>query len=445
MKHGPLMAPRILLPFGFLLLATAFSGCIVSNDPLSLTDTDPPLETPTPELLFSKPLYLNERVSGSEPAIEVAPDGTIYVSKHVTSPASRVWKSTDGGQTFSDVSPQPLGQNRAFLLTGDGDLSVDDKNTLYYSDLYVGSATLYRSTDQGKTWQYNYVASPVPVIDRQWVDAYGDGQVFLSGDQIPVGAWTSYSGDGGKTFTPGTRAAQPDEIMWEWRPVVDHAKGWLYVPYQVHDPSGFLSDDAPAAEYGVALTKDHAKSWARRPYQLADPSARLGQNTPLAVDQKGTLYLVTVEGKNGDYSVYVRHSTTEGSTWSPPLKLAAPSGSKVFPWADARAPGHLAVAYFGTEANGRPDDAKGRWDLHVFDLTDADTPNPTIRHGLANPKPVKEGVICTGGATCRGDRELGDFFELEIGPDEALHLAWGENRGAGASPASTTVYARSLL
>ncbi len=404
------------------------AGCFTESaeDPNDEGPTEPPGRLPA--LRFTPTLYLDERISGSEPALEVGPDGTVYVSKHLSQQASRVWKSRDGGTTFEDVSPRPVaGQDRQAGVSGDGELAVDAANNVYYSDLYVASATLYASRDAGSTWTANPAASPVPGIDRQWIDAFGDGKLYLSGNQLPGGAWTSYSEDHGRTFVPGSPATAEGDALFEDRPIVDKSNGVLYVPL----------GSARGGEF-VGITQDHARTWTLRPFPVVTEGLSM---TWLSRDVNGTLYGATLEGE-GNYSVNLRYSTDDALTWSTPVALPAHGGSKAFLWSRANETGHVAIAWFGTNATGAPGAADGQWDLWVLDVHSADSPVPNATLARVNTRPVKPaGVICTQGALCSGDRELGDFFEMEFGPDGVLHFAWAEFRGQGSS---TVAYAHQV-
>src|SRR5262249_52988199 len=64
--------------------------------------------------------------------------------------------------------------------------------TLYMTDLWLGSATVSRSTDRGVTWVANPVQGVV-VQDRQWVATAGEGNVYHVTHQIPAGLVVSKS------------------------------------------------------------------------------------------------------------------------------------------------------------------------------------------------------------------------------------------------------------
>lgn len=419
--------------FTAALLLLVVSGCA------SAEKRNPADQTPgsggIAQLKFSPTVYPDATISGSEPALEAAPDGSIYVSKHLGQRASRVWKSVDSS-AFTEVSPRPVGgQDVQAGFSGDGELGTDSSSNVYYSDLYLASASLYTSRDGGRTWTPNPAASPIPVIDRQWIDAFGDGMLYLSGNQLPGGAVTSFSQDHGRTFTPATpiTVAGGGHDYFENRPIVDKATGRFFVPVK----------DAATPEQFVAITSDHGRAWTLRHFRTAPPGDNdVSQVAPLARDAAGTLYWTSLESFNGNFLARVYVSKDEGQSWSGSWTVPAYEGSKVFLWTRAREAGHLAVAWFGTTAKGTPDTADGRWDLFVADIHRMDTSEPSTTISRVNQVMVKNGVVCTGGATCTGNRELGDFFEMEFAPDGRLHFAWAEFRGG--TPATTVAYAHQV-
>src|SRR3954454_19846901 len=132
----------------------------------------------------------------TEPGINVAPNGSIYVNgpsgllSNLPGSPSPVFKSTDGGTTWTTTDPSL----RANLPGGgDSNISIDPTTgNLYMTDLWLGSATVARSTDRAASWIANPIQGVV-VQDRQWVAAAGGGNVYHVTHQIPTGLVVSKS------------------------------------------------------------------------------------------------------------------------------------------------------------------------------------------------------------------------------------------------------------
>src|SRR3954471_18709932 len=117
----------------------------------------------------------------SEPGIDVGPDNAIYVNgptgllSNLPGSPSNLYRSKDGGATWT-LTPASMRAN--LPGGGDFDISIDPKtNTLYSTDLWLGSATVGKSTDDGASWTANPLQGVI-VQDRQWVATSGGGVVY---------------------------------------------------------------------------------------------------------------------------------------------------------------------------------------------------------------------------------------------------------------------------
>src|SRR5437763_13501725 len=144
---------------------------------------------------FGSPVVVTGLDTG-EPGIDVALDGTIYVNapagllSNLPGSPSFVFRSDDGGATWT---PTPAGARANLPGGGDSDLSIDPvTGTLYMTDLWLGSATVSRSSDRAASWLANPLQGVV-VQDRQWVASAGGGNVYHATHQIPLGLVVSKS------------------------------------------------------------------------------------------------------------------------------------------------------------------------------------------------------------------------------------------------------------
>src|SRR5207247_1902731 len=123
---------------------------------------------------------------------------------------------------------------------------------LYMTDLWLGSATVSRSTDRGATWQANPLQGVV-VQDRQWVASAGGGNVYHATHQIPAGlvVSTSTAPNDGLVYPVSTVAATPAD------PVVASAgNGSLHAVWlEVFGTKSSRIRYARSADWGASWTK----------------------------------------------------------------------------------------------------------------------------------------------------------------------------------------------
>src|SRR3954453_10572736 len=88
-----------------------------------------------------------------EPGIDVGKDGAIYINapsgllSNLPGSPSWIYKSTDSGATWTKLDP---GLRANFPGGGDMDLSIaPDTGTIYGTDLWLGSATVFSSPAGG--------------------------------------------------------------------------------------------------------------------------------------------------------------------------------------------------------------------------------------------------------------------------------------------------------
>ena len=160
---------------------------------------------------FGAPVVVTQQ-DVSEPGIDVASDGTIYVNgpsgllSNLPGSPSPVFRSTDGGATWIQT---PASLRALFPGGGDSDISIDPATgALYMTDLWLGSSTVSSSTDKAQSWVANPVQGTI-VQDRQWIATTGNKVVYHVTHQIPAGLVVSKSVDGALTFPLQVVAATP--------------------------------------------------------------------------------------------------------------------------------------------------------------------------------------------------------------------------------------------
>ena len=361
----------------------------------------------------------------SEPGIDVAPDGTLYIngpavllSKLPFSP-SYLWRSTDAGATWTQT---PFGMRTETPGGGDSDLSVAPDGSLSWTDLWLGSSSVGSSITQGNTWTAQALEGEF-VQDRQWVAGIGGNVVYHVTHQIPSGITVARSVDGGVTYPTRTIAAQVLDqtgcvcpngtlIAEAGTPVVAGQQGT-----SISDKVGVIYYTSTGG-VKFARSTNSGTTWSQSEVKAAS-SSDTGHAFPIVANAGGGVLVAVWQeesgGQNGTSNVGFNISTNWGQTWGTP-QIIVSGGSSVFPWIDARGT-KIGVSLFHTTATGLPDNvaSSAQWFETYLEST---TTAPTTWSALqtADATAVKSGPICTDGLNCGSDRELGDFQSLVIDP-----------------------------
>ena len=362
-----------------------------------------------------------------EPGIDVASDGTIYVNapagllSNLPGSPSFVFRSDDGGATWA---PTPPGGRANLPGGGDSDLSVDPATgTLYMTDLWLGSATVSRSTDRGASWLANPLEGVV-VQDRQWVASAGGGNVYHATHQIPLGLVVSKSAApaDGLVYPVSTVAATPVDQTGCVCPPGNLTAEPGTDPLSSGDRVGLVYATS-AGGIKFARSTNGAISFTNVPVS-APSSADTTQAFPvLASAGNDTLHAVWLE-VFGTASSRVRYarSTDWGASWTVPATLVS-AGTSVYPWVAARG-SKVSVTLYHTDAGGTPDTAAegSQWFETYLESTDGGTTFSPL--AIIDSVPVKSGPICTEGIDCSGDRELLDFQSVTLDGAGRANAVW---------------------
>ncbi|MEA2476935.1 MAG: hypothetical protein QOC87_1134, partial [Actinomycetota bacterium] len=473
------------------------SGGPAPSPSSSSTSTAPPPPPPggsiTPQTLkgsisFSTPIELPQSSDTGtvdktcynpcgEPSLVQAPNsGTIYVSTPRTlvaccnTKASPVWKSTDGGRTWSDpIFPTSTIPGGEAGTGGDTQMAVDSHDNLYEGELYLANDSMFISPDEGQTWTSSSFSHDVGT-DREWL-VYNPKDDALYGwyDGLKAGLETiraplnTAAGNKTALLAPQERIAVPvqptcaslvcaghvnssqldqvngvpilNETESPGIPAVDPQSGTVYFPfgYQVAGKG-----------IGIAETTDGLNFT----YQYVSGAGHgavgdVDNDFPVAaVDTAGTLYIAWVEDKSGNdnaYHVYLSSSKDKGATWNGPTDVSgAISKTAVFPTMAAGADGRVVVGWYGTDVAGNNNDVNvmkdASWNVYVAESTNAASANPTFDQ-VENVDPnFHTGTVSTGGLGGSADRSLLDFFTVGIDNKSGnADLTYTRDKGAGTA------------
>jgi hypothetical protein len=190
--------------------------------------------------------------AGGEPNVSVSPSGKIVLVDGLDgeSPAT-LYRSTDYGRTFNRLHATFGGGTGG----GDWDMRFISNRTVIAADLSIGSGIyIHRSTDAGKHWTTTSIDADQ--YDRPWIDHFGRKHVYVVAkgfDNIP---YLFRSADGGKSFgsppiplivygLPGQGGPDPGGAFGtNWNAYVDHLTvdphtGDVYVLYGIDDANTY--------------------------------------------------------------------------------------------------------------------------------------------------------------------------------------------------------------
>lgn len=367
-----------------------------------------------------------------EPSVEVDRDGTIYASGVCcVVAASPVWVSRDGGKSFEEL--ETPGHVREWGTGAEGDIAIDDQERMYFIDTWVPSLWLTRWSEGGESWDYTtHTAGVVPGLnDRPWI-AWSKEALWL---YVNYGFYVQvyYSTDGGLTWlTEGPVNWERDGTggFFPGHFAADRKTGAVWVGGPVP-----IDDDLHDEGIGVAVSTDMSESWTRA---LVTKPQRDGGISPIftgimAVDDAGNGYTTWSSWDKRGCSVYYASSTNKGRTWSDSVKVSSGPGCATFPWIDAAGDGKVAIVWYQTPTveytepqcrikSGNctafqdtvPEDA--RWYLHAAAIPNALSNRPAVISArVPTPTPVMEGPL---------GRELWDYFQVDLGPDGRMNIAY---------------------
>jgi hypothetical protein len=203
----------------------------------------------------------------------------------------------------------------------------------------------------------------------------------------------------------------------------------------VSDPSGLNCTDLPVADLGA--------------------TTKTGANFPsMAIDKAGNLYAVWNEAPIdasgnviGDTVIKYTYSTDQGNTWAAPIKIqttASPVGelhTNVMVWAVAGDDGRVDIAWYGTPGQPThpstgPDScgANCDWSLWMTQTLNGHAASPTFIAPIrASQHFNHRGSMNTLIGGQAGDRTLGDFIQIRMGPQGEARISYSDSNSIDES------------
>jgi photosystem II stability/assembly factor-like uncharacterized protein len=177
---------------------------------------------------WARTLHVDDETGATDVALDGSDPNVLYAATYQRrrsafgfdggGPGSALWKSTDGGSTWTKLTGAglPSGEYGRIGIaiyrknTNTVVVSIEQGARYNASTAYIQrKAGLYRSTDKGATWTFLSDWNPRPMYASQPViDPNDDQRIYM------LNAY-SFSDDGGKTFTaPRTTTHGDDRFVW---------------------------------------------------------------------------------------------------------------------------------------------------------------------------------------------------------------------------------------
>lgn len=385
----------------------------------------------------------------TEPSLRVGPDGTSYIGAIRGVPSGiDLWKVPAGAASATYLgSPDSLapGGTVCCLAAGGGDmdLSVNNDGTIGILSLWLGSVTVGQSTDGGQSFVAQPLGSPIPGVDRPWSATDGSNMYMSFHDvatgnidvlKSPAGATVGLAYvPAGQVFSAGDPALNDNELG---NLVADRFHpGVLYQVFTEPSAGGGSTisiggSGGPQNQIRVAVSSNGGAAWTQHVVYTGPATANYSSIFPaMAEDHAGNLYVVASDNTH----VYVFSSTDGGSTWSAPADVNTSGSAAVFPWIAAGGAGGVVVTWYqGTTTD--PASTANTWTVQAAESVNASSAAPTYAVSQVSSGTVRQGEICESGLGCSSGRELGDFFQVAVGPDGLADFAWVNDGSSGGAP-----------
>ena len=401
--------------------------------------SSPTAEPQNPPVAYAgAPLVLQSSLTGreaGEPSLGVDKSGTVFFPGDTfDTPGGALarnleFRSTDGGLTWTDVTPN-LGGQATHPLTLDTITYVDrDLGRAFTVDtLAAGGSVLSFSDDKGQTWtttaalaagvnDHETVATGVVPAGSSLVtlDPAFPKLVYYCVNTVAAVS-CSRSLDGGRTFEQmnspfPTHPLQNLPLSSLCSSLTGHLttdpQGRLFLPSAFNEVAG-------CGQLRVAVSSDGGTTWSDFPVSTIKDDYN---NASVASDSAGNLYVVWQDDRFN--LPYMAVSRDHGQTWSTPV-MVAPPGVRVtnFPILDAGDPGRVAISFPGSsDATADTDGTHAPWSYYVALSADALDPSPHfVAQVAAIPGQPAATTVMHRGA-CRGRcGGLFDFLDVKVAP-----------------------------
>lgn len=416
-------APRSLAALIILLLL--FSGCASKREEPG-GDTPPPAQPPPSAITWQPQVDL--QANGYEPSIAVDSKGVLYITAHKELnrpetwpyPASWMLVSFDQGKTWGSLS-SPL-QIHEQYVGDEGDIAIDGRDWVYFIDTYLSDNHLHAWADNGKTWKYSVEQHSSGADDRPWIAGQGDGILhYLGNNGIQTAGgryWYYRSTDGGLTWSAGTPIS---------------GNGWCTVEAERKGQYAYIVTEAAPNRGDVKLqvSSDKGATWS--PLKLvAKRSGGTEKGYPVVSVHDGPVFVLYGEdvSESSGTRIYLSRSLDHGETWTT-SEITPFTGYFNYLALNVGPNGVVGVGFYATQdlplsdtskwyvygglAFGADGNTNRTYGNEAISMAFDEKGMPQFNFTKADPTAVYTGSDL---------HALHDFFEVAVGPDYALNIAY---------------------
>jgi hypothetical protein len=268
--------------------------------------------------------------------------------------------------------------------------------------------------------------------DRQWNTS--DGQnMYMSFHDIATGNIDVLKSPAGAAV--GLVYAPAGQVFASGDPALNNNELGNLLADRLHSGVLYQVFTEPSSGTGaqnqirVAVSGNGGGAWTQHVVYTGPSTANYSSIFPaIAEDHAGNLYVVASDNAN----VLVFSSADGGSTWSAPTNVNTSGKAAVFPWIAAGGAGGVVVTWYqGTTSD--PGSASNTWTVQAAESVNANAAAPTYSVTQVSSGGVRQGNICESGLGCSSGRELGDFFQVAVGPDGLADVAWVNDGSTGGT------------
>ncbi len=416
---------------------------------------------------FAANVLLPQKGEG-EPSIWVDTHNCIYV----TAPgAPSVWKSENGGTTFSNpVNPVA---DESTLTGGDEDIITVPKaggakpDPVYFADLGLSTVHIRKSVDGGAAWAkpgVGGIAGDTAVSsDRQWLagDIVGADQNIYEWDHELVSevmrvssstndsAWVTVSGMSDPELTTTVPNTNPGPIFVNktTHTVYGIFNASIPTTNAMNPPFGKLLNvwdavgpGAPSGGGPAGPFTNHPvfKGVVDSPTTPPTPAGAVTHGTNNAnifpagdIDTAGNVYVAWSmnNARTNEFSIWFASSHDGGQNFYGPFQISQGPGTAVFPWVAAGSANRVDVVWYQSTTVGDPNTMPGAaaWNVMFGQSQNASTRQPVFTVSQASDHVIHYGPISTGGLIGSSDRTLLDFFEVAVDRSGLANVAYADD------------------